>query len=329
MNKLRIVDFSTLSDELFNKLFEGYMDYSRFEIVKAGKDLSLEEKRELVKEADILLSDLAHFNPIPRQIIESAKKLKLIQCYTIGYDDIDIEAAREQGIPVANSAGMLSKPMAEYTIMAILYLIKSIEYAYTEFKKGNWVQQQLMTPQYQPLELGSLTLGIIGCGSVGQEVARLAGVFGTRILYHNRNKLPNTVEEKLGLEYVSLEEILGSSDVLSINARMTDEARGMIGADEIALMKKGAVLVNTARGGIVDEQALADAIVGGHLRGAAVDVFLDESNIADCPLVGLDNVILTPHSSAISPEGFKRVPPKVMENLNRIYEGKPPVRVVN
>ena len=152
MNKLRIVDFSTFSDELFNKMFEGYMDYSRFEIVKADKDLPIEEKCELVKDADILLSDLMHFNPIPRKIIESSKKLKLIQCYTIGYDDIDIVAAREQGIPVANSAGMLSKPMAEYSIMAVLYLIKSIEYAYNEFKKGNWVQQQLMNPQIQPLE---------------------------------------------------------------------------------------------------------------------------------------------------------------------------------
>jgi D-3-phosphoglycerate dehydrogenase len=103
----------------------------------------------------------------------------------------------------------------------------------------------------------------------------------------------------------------------------------MIGADEIAMMKKGAVLINTSRGEVVDMYALADAIESGHLRGAAVDVFTDEPNIGECPLIGLKNVILTPHSSAISPDAVKRVPPKVMENLNRIYEGKPPVRVVN
>jgi len=326
---MKIVDFSTISEEMFNQMFEGYMDYSRFKMVKVDKDLSLEEKCELVKDADIILSDPLHFNPIPRTIIESAKKLKLIQCYTIGFDDIDIDAAREQGIPVANSAGILSKPIAEYTIMAALYLIKSIEYAYSEIKNGNWVQQQLMTPPEQPLEFGSSTLGIIGCGSIGQEVARQAGVFGTRILYHNRRRLPETVEQRLGLEYSSFKDILRFSDVLSINVPLTGETRGMIGADEIKLMKKGAVLINTARGGIVDEQALADALISGHLRGAAVDVFENELNVGSCPLIGLENVILTPHSSALSPETMKRVPPKVMENLNRIYEGKPPLRVVN
>jgi phosphoglycerate dehydrogenase-like enzyme len=103
----------------------------------------------------------------------------------------------------------------------------------------------------------------------------------------------------------------------------------MISINEIALMKKGAVLINTARGEVVDIYALSDAIKSGHLRGAAVDVFSNEPNIEGCPLIGLKNVILTPHSSAISPESVKRVPPKVMENLNRIYEGKLPLRVVN
>jgi phosphoglycerate dehydrogenase-like enzyme len=329
LNKLKIVDFATISEEVFNQMFEGYMNYTRFEIVKANKDLSINEKCELVKDADILLSDLAHMNPIPRQIIESAKKLKLIQCYTIGFDDIDIEAAREHDIPVANSAGILSKPIAEYTIMAALYLIKSIEYANSEFKNGNWVQQELMTPPEQPLEFCSLTLGIIGCGNVGQEVARLARIFGTRILYHKRSRLDESTEHRLGLEYSSLGNLLRSSDVVSVNASLNDSTRGMIGADEIAMMKKGAVLINTSRGEVVDMYALADAIESGYLRGAAVDVFTNEPNIGECPLIGLKNVILTPHSSAISPDAVKRVPPKVMENLNRIYEGKPPVRVVN
>jgi phosphoglycerate dehydrogenase-like enzyme len=305
------------------------MDYNRFEIIQAEKDMSIDKKRKLVRDADIILSDSAHMNPIPRSIIESAEKLKLIQCYSIGYDDIDIEAAREKGIPVANSAGILSKAMAEYTIMSALYLIKSIEYAYSEFKKGNWVQQELLNPPKQPLEFGALTLGIIGCGSIGQEIAKYAKVFGTRILYHNRKKLDENIEQNLGLEYTSLEDILKKSDVLSVNVPLTNETTAMLGADEISLMKKGAVLINTSRGEVVDVSALAIAIENGHLRGAAVDVFVNEPNIENCPLIGLKNVILTPHSSAISPESVKRVPPKVMENLNRIYEGKPPLRVVN
>jgi phosphoglycerate dehydrogenase-like enzyme len=329
LNKLRIVDFATFSEEVFNNMFDGFMDYTRFHVIKADKDLSVNKKCKLVEEADIILSDPVHVNPISRQIIESGKKLKLIQCYSIGFDDIDIEAARDKGIPVANSAGIVSKTIAEYTVMAALYLLKSIEYANNEFKKGNWVQQQLMTPPGQPLELGSLTLGIIGCGSIGQEVARLAGAFGTRILYHNRRRLDESIENSLGLEYSSLEDLLMYSDVVSVNVPLTDSTHGMIGVDEIAMMKKGAVLINTARGEVVDVYALADAIKSGHLRGAAVDVFENEPNIENCPLIGLKNVILTPHSSAISPDSVKRVAPKVMENLNRIYEGKPPLRVVN
>jgi phosphoglycerate dehydrogenase-like enzyme len=213
--------------------------------------------------------------------------------------------------------------------MAALYLLKSIEYAYSELRKGNWVQQQLMTPPEQPLELGSLTLGILGCGSIGQEVARYAGVFGTKILYNNRKRLDESIERKLGLTFSSFKDLLRSSDVLSINVPLTEETRGLIGAAEMALMKKGAVLINTARGEVVDVHALAEAITSGHLRGAAVDVFENEPDIEGCPLIGLDNVILTPHSSAISPVNMVRVPPMVMENLDRVYAGEPPVRVVN
>lgn len=329
LKKLKILDLFTLTDEVFFSIYGEHIDDSRFELVRAGPDASEEEICKLVQDADILLTDSRHRTHVTRKIIESGKNLKLIQCHTIGFDDVDTEAARELGIPVANSAGITAKPMAEYTIMAASYLIKSIEYANSEVNKGNWVQEQLLGPPHMPLEFGSLTLGIIGCGSIGREVARLAGVFGTRILYHNRNRLSDETEKALGLEYSSFEDILRSSDVLSINVPFTDETRGMIGADEISLMKKGAVLINTARGGIVDEHALADALRSGHLRGAAVDVFENESIVSSCPLLGIDNVILTPHSSGISPDMFKRIPVKVMENLNRVYEGKPPLRVVN
>ena len=329
MKKLKIVDFCTFPENVIISLFKDHMDPQRFERIRAEKTSSMEEKSELVRDADILLSDPAHMNPIPRQIIEAAKNLKLIQCYTIGYDDIDIKYARLHGIPVANSAGILSKPIAEYTIMAAIYLSKSIEYARSELIKGNWVQSELMNGPKMPLEFGSLTLGIIGCGSIGQEVARVAGIFGTRILYHNRSRLDESTENTLGLKYSPLEDVLRSSDVVSVNVPLTDETRGMIGADEIALMKKGAILINTARGEVVDVHALANALKSGHLRGAAVDVFENEPNLRGCPLFGLENVILTPHCSAISPMAMVRCPPKVMENLNKIYAVEPPVRVVN
>ena len=328
MEKLLAIDLMTLPDEPYYEFMEGYIDYDRFEISRAGTE---PENRvcELVKDADILLSDPYHRTHVTTKIIEAAEKLKLIQCYTIGFDDIDIETARDKGIPVANNAGITAKPMAEYTIMAAMYLTKSIKFAHDNLEKGNWTQLQLSTAPEIPLELGSQTLGIIGCGNIGQEIARVANIFGCKIMYHNRNQLPEEIETKLNLEYLSREEVISQSDILSINVPLTDETKDMIGAKELGLMKKGSVLINTSRGGIVDERALADAIKNGHLRGAAVDVFKDEPDISGCPLIGLDNVLLTPHSSAISPDIMIRAAKYTMENLNRVYEGKQPLRIVN
>lgn len=238
MVKMKIVDLMQSDDDFFDNMYDGHLDYSRFDVVRAGKGRSEEEICELVRDADILMSDPFHHLDVTEKIIEAGKELKLIQCHTVGYDDIDIVAARERGIPVANSAGITAKPMAEYTIMAALYLLRPIKYADEELRNGRWAQEEITTqPHLVPQELGAMTLGIVGYGNVGQEVARMAGVFGTKILYYKRNRLPEEVEKELGIEYTSFEDILSSSDVLSVNVPLTDETRGMIGEEEIAMMK--------------------------------------------------------------------------------------------
>jgi phosphoglycerate dehydrogenase-like enzyme len=328
--KLKILDIMHSDDEFFNAIYDGHIDYSRFDVARSGKNPTEDLICRLVGDADILLSDPFHFVRVTRKIIESGRKLKLIQCHTVGFDDIDVVAARENGIPVANSAGITAIPMAEYTILSALYLLKPVRYADDELKKGRWAQGEITTQAHlRPLELGEQILGILGCGSIGQEIARMAKGFGTRLLYHNRNRLPTEIEQRLDLEYASFDELLHRSDILSVNVPLTEQTRGMIGEKEIAKMKPGAILINTARGGVVDEHALADALREGRLKGAAVDVFEREPIDEACPLLDLENVLLTPHISAISPEVMKRVPVKVIENLNRIYEGKPPLRVVN
>jgi lactate dehydrogenase-like 2-hydroxyacid dehydrogenase len=326
--KLKILDFCTLPEETYNKFWEDYMNYDRFEIIRVGTEPE-EKIRELVKDVDIILSDPYHRVHVTTKIIEAAERLKLIQCYTTGFDDIDIKSAKAKGIPVSNNAGITGRPMAEYTLMAAMYLIKSIKYAHDQLSIGSWTALQLSTPPEIPLELGSQTFGIIGCGNIGQEIARLAKAFGCKIIYHNRNKLSDELESELNLQYASFYEILSKSDILSINVPLTDETREMIGTAEISRMKKGAVLINTSRGEIIDEHALADALSRGHLRGAAIDVYKNEPHLTDCPLIGFYNVILTPHSSAISPDIMIRAAVYTMENLNRVYEGKEPLRIVN
>lgn len=325
---MKVLYIGTGTKEAFHKLWDPIFDYSRFTVTRPSETATEEEMCELVKDADVLMSDPLHFRPVTRRMIEAGVQLKLILCATIGFDDVDIQAARERNIPVVNSAGMSAKPIAEYVIMAAIYLLKHIKLMDSEFQEGRW-GKPLLKDARNPRELGSQTVGILGCGSVGQQVARLAKVFGSKILYHNRNRLQTDLEDELGARFVGLEELLSSSDVVSINVPLTDETRGIIGVDELSSMKKGAILINTARGHIVDEQALADAVKSGHLSGAAVDAFAVEPDIEACPLIGIENVLLTPHMCSRSPDLIERLAKCVNENLDNLYYGRPLVRVVN
>jgi D-3-phosphoglycerate dehydrogenase len=296
-------------------------------VKRPSENATEEEMCELVKDVDVLMSDPLHFRPVTRKIIESGENLKLILCATIGFDDVDITAARELDIPVVNSAGISAKPIAEYVIMAAIFLLKQIKLMDSEFQARRWGKPLLVGPRH-PKELGSQTIGIIGCGSVGQQVARLAKTFGSKVIYHNRNQLSQALEDELEIEFVSLEKLYSDSDVVSINVPLTDETRGMIGAEELAQMKEGVILINTARGHIVDEQALAEAVLSGHVGGAAVDAFANEPDIENCPLIGLENVLLTPHMCSRSPDLIDRVAKCVNENLDNLYYGRPLVRLV-
>jgi phosphoglycerate dehydrogenase-like enzyme len=325
---MKILYLGSGTKEAFHKLWDPIFDYSRFTVIRPSENASEEEMCEQVKDVDVLMSDPLHFRPVTRKMIEAGEKLKLILCATIGFDEVDLKAAREHNIPVVNSAGMSAKPIAEYVIMAAIYLLKHIKLMDSEFQERRW-GKPLLEGTRHPRELGSQTIGIIGCGSVGQQVARVAKAFGSKVVYHNRNRLNNELEEEIGARYVGLDELLAVSDVVSVNVPLTDETRGLIGAGELAKMKKDAILINTARGHIVDEQALADAINSGHLNGAAVDAFAVEPNIESCPLIGLENVLLTPHMCSRSPDLVERVAKCVNENLDNLYYGRPLVRIVN
>jgi phosphoglycerate dehydrogenase-like enzyme len=328
MKKLKILAISSSSDERFHQTWDPLIDYSRFQVLRPTENASEEEICNLIEDVEILMTDGLHFRPVNKELIESGQNLKLILCPTVGYDEVDLEAARENGIPVVASSGISAKPIAEYVIMAAIYLLKHIKLMDSEFQERRWSKPLLVGPR-QPRELGSQTIGILGCGSVGQQVARLAKAIGSRVLYHNRRRLPTELEDELRVEYVPFDTLLRMSDVVSVNVPLTNETRGMIGADELAKMKERAILINTARGNIVDEQALADAIESGHLGGAAVDAFAIEPDIQNCPLIGLENVLLTPHMCSRSPELVKRVEICVNENLDNLYYGRELVRVVN
>jgi lactate dehydrogenase-like 2-hydroxyacid dehydrogenase len=300
------------------------------ELSLISKGSSTKEIMEQVKGADIILKGPGTY--LSSEILRNMQGVKLIQFLSAGYDAVDLKAATELGIPVANNPGFPSIPVAEHTLMAMLVLMKHATYGHTELIKGSWVQDEL---DGKIRELPGKTVGILGLGSIGLEVAKRAGAFGARIIYHKRSRLTDEVERELGLEYRTLDQLLEESDILTIHVPLTDETRNMIGRDEIARMKKGAVLINTARGPIVDEVALAEALREGRLAGAAIDVPRGEGDgitrarQLSARFEGIKNILLTPHVASMSPEAEVRCIKGFTENVVRALRGEKPQFLVN
>jgi lactate dehydrogenase-like 2-hydroxyacid dehydrogenase len=291
------------------------------------KGCSTEEICKMVQDADVVLQVPGVM--ITREMLENMHNVKLLQFLSIGYDTVDLKAASELGITVANNPGFCAIPVAEHAIMAMLTLMRWAPYGHMELVKGNWVQSEV---EFKIGELNGKTVGILGLGSIGTEVAKRLRGFNVRILYNKRNRLDEAMEKELGVEYGSLNKLIEESDILTIHVPLTDDTRGLIGHNEIARMKKGAILINTARGPIVDEAALAEALKEERLMGAAIDV--PRYGEGELPQLintfkGIKNVLLTPHVSACSPEAEIRWARQFSENVTRVLRGKEAKFVVN
>ncbi len=329
MKKHKVVAFMPAPEEFVLRLLSYANDPAIFDLTVSRPPYDEDEICRVVEDQEIILSWVG--GPyLSRRILESAGKVRFIQFASVGYAKIDLQAATELGIPVANNPGWNSISVAEHTLMSILVVLKKAFYAYRGVLEGKWVTRELVFNE-QIGELHGKTLGILGLGSIGRQVAELARPYEVRILYHKRNRLSAEDEEALGVEYCSFDELLESSDVLTVHVPLSEETRGMIGADEIAKMKDGAILVNTARAGIVDEGALAEALRAGKLSGAAIDVPRepDEQTVFSNVFSGLDNVLLTPHIAGQSREGSLRGRAQASENLGRYLDGMRPNFLVN
>jgi len=318
MSKSKIVSFNPTPKERIISILSNQIDPSTFEVKAYHKKPTEEEACEAVKDATLIITYPG--GPyITRQILEAAHGTKLIQFFSVGYDKIDLKSATELKIPVANNPGWPSISVAEHTIMLILMTLKKAIYMYNKTFQNAWEEGENYPDR---LELRGKTLGILGLGSIGKEVTKLANSFGVKILYHNRNRISEAEEVALGVMYRSLSQLIEESDVLSIHIPLTEETQGMIGRDEIAKMKDGAVIVNTARKGVVDESAVFDALNEGKLFGFGTDFVPDRS------LSGFENVIMTPHSS-VTPASRKRGGIQAFDNVIRFLRGEKPLYLVN
>lgn len=247
--------------------------------------------------------------------LQALPDLRLIATCSIGVDSYDIEAAHACGVAIANQPGRTAPVVAEHIIGLMFAAAKRVAYQTSELKAGRWTLKQ-------NLMLNGKTLGIVGAGNVGREVARVANLLGMRCLAWTFNPSPERAQE-LGVEFVEFDDLLRESDVVSLHVRLSDESRHLIGARELGLMKQGALLINAGRGELVDNAALVDALQSEHLAGAGLDVFDQEPLPPDHPILGCDQVVLTPHLADQTPEGIELLNEGCVSNVIAFLEGRP------
>jgi phosphoglycerate dehydrogenase-like enzyme len=293
-----------------------------FEVVEQGSEQELVAK---VPGVDILVGARNRMN---RNVLEKADKVFFIQQCGAGYDNIDLKAARERGINVSNAGGAGVIPVAEHTLMLMLAISKNLVRCDRTMKAGEYILEECVGRVY---ELRDKLLGIVGMGKIGSQVARLAHVFGMEIQFFDPYR-KDTSDLEFPVKTVSLEELMTTSDFVSIHALLSGDTRGMLSRKELEMMKPTAYLINTSRGAIVDEEALADILEAGKIRGAGLDVYGEHG---DPPpktsrLLKLDNVVLTPHIGGVTAEDLHRnFYETSLGNIIRVVRGEEPKYVVN
>lgn len=294
---------------------------------------NVEDLIEACQEAACLLVPAAVQN-INATVLQKITNIKLIQSAGAGYDGIDIKSAKQLGIQVANVPGKNAHTVAECTIGLIISLQRSLFIADRETKKGYYtcIRQQLF--QKGMTEIAGSTIGLIGLGLIGIEVAKMLRFLGATVNYYSRTRKPTDFESELDIHYKALDRLLSDSDVISIHTPLTDETRNLIGQNEFMQMKPSCLLINTARGEIVDQAALAKALEKGLIAGAAVDVLAPEPPQATHPLLTLspaaqEKLLITPHMAGVTVSSFQVMLETALENIQRVLNDEQAKNIVN
>ena len=280
-----------------------------------------DEIARFVDGADIFVNHLA---PVTGAMLERLPQLRLIAVSRGGPVNINMAAARERGVKVVNAPGRNAPAVAEFTIGAILAETRLIRAGHEALRRGEW-RGDLYRADTTGDELSAMTVGLIGYGQIGRRVVPLLLPFGCRILVDDPYVQISEAHRAAGVRQVDLDTLLAESDVVSLHARVTEETTGFIGAPEFARMKSGAYFINTARGPMVDYDALYDALKDGHLRGAMLETFWQEPVPPDAPLLQLPNVTLTPHIAGASLPTVRTAAKMMAEEVRRHLVGEPPL----
>lgn len=318
--KIAVLDSSTLGDDIAHtEILELFSSLGEVFIYASSSPDMIKER---IKNADVVVMNKCRLD---EEILSCAEQLKLICLCATGYDNVDIEYCQKNGIGVCNLRGYCTDSVVQVTISLVLALVNHLwsydRYvhtgAYTKSGKPNH-----LLPVYH--ELSSMTWGIVGCGEIGRKVASIAEAFGAKVIVYTRS-------DSHGYEKVDIDELCRRADIISLHTPLNDGTRHLINADRIALMKKNAILINVARGAVVDEAAVADAVINGKIGGIGIDAYDGEPVAVYSPytkLFGMNNVILTPHMAWGSYEARIRALKNVKGNIEAFMRGEMLNRVV-
>jgi D-3-phosphoglycerate dehydrogenase len=265
---------------------------------------------ERIADAEVVLN-IRSSSRFTAQVFEACPRLRMLSLWGTGTDNVDLAAAARHGVIVTNTPGVSAISIAEHTLALLFAVARRIPQGDAATRRGEWIRGQ-------SVELNGKTCGIIGLGAIGARFARLASAIGMRVIGWTMHQRPVS-----GVEMVDLDALYRASDVVSMHLRFSPDTRGFVGVREFALMKRSAILINTARGAIIDEAALLEALESGHIAGAGLDVFATEPLPPGHALTKLANVVLTPHCAGITPEALEAGLRMAVENIRAFLSGRP------
>ncbi|SKA83151.1 D-3-phosphoglycerate dehydrogenase [Clostridium sp. USBA 49] len=311
--KIVVIEPLGISEEEIRNIAKPITDKGHELIIYNDKITDTDILKKRVKDAEILV--LANM-PLNGEVIASDEKLKMISVAFTGVDHLDLNVCKDKNIMVCNAAGYSTSSVAELTFGLIFSVLRNI------VPLDKLVREGKTKDGYSQTDLDGKTLGVIGTGAIGSKVAEIALAFGCRVIAWSRSEKKELKDK--GIKYVSLDELLKQSDIVTIHTPLNDYTKGLISEEKIKLMKKNAILINTARGPIVDNNALAKALKEGKISGAGIDVFDMEPPIpSDYPLLSIRNAVLVPHIGFATKEAMIRRANITFENINKWLEGKP------
>lgn len=299
------------------------VDVEQQVVADAGGELVLNQTttpEDVVAAAQGADALLVQYAPITREVLEGLPQVRVVSRYGVGVDTVDVAAATELGVAVCNVPDYGTEAVSDHAIALVLATLRGLVTLDRGVRAG--AHDLASSPVLPIRQFSSQVLGVLGCGRIGAATARKAAALGFRVLVHDARLTEGSTTPE-GWPVVALAELLAGSDVVSVHTPLVPATHHLLDADAFATMKEGAVLVNTARGGVVDTHALVQALVSGHLHGAGLDVLEEEPVAADHPLLGLDNVVLTPHAAFYSEESYSELKRRTAQNAVDVLRGEP------